>query len=312
MYGFEEGDLKTILSWMSLVILSRPNVADRWLATVRAHAPDALVVYDTVDLHWLREARRQALLTGSSEELAFTREIHKTRELERGLIEDADVTIVVSEVERLRVESHVPGASVRVIPNLNPVRHDVPGLERRAGLVFVGGFEHTPNVDATLVLVRDVMPRVWEALPDVKVTIVGPDPPAEVTELASPRVEVAGWVPRLDPILDRARAMVAPLTYGAGLKGKVTQALAAGLPVVTTPIGAEGLDAQDGSELLIGADADELASRTVRILSDDQLWEQLSQAGRVLAEETCSQRIVSERLGELLELAQARDPITAR
>jgi glycosyltransferase involved in cell wall biosynthesis len=177
-------------------------------------------------------------------------------------------------------------------------------------VVFVGGFEHPPNIDAALILVRDVMPLVWQELPGVKVTIVGPDAPAEISGLESKRVEVAGWVADLEAVLDVSRVMVAPLTYGAGLKGKVTQAFANGLPVVTTPVGAEGLGAEDGRELLIGTDAEELAAGVVRVLTDDVLWDQLSHAGRVLADARWAPRVVSERLGELLELAQARNSVT--
>ena len=127
-------------------------------------------------------------------------------------------------------------------------------------MLFIGGFEHSPNIDAAIRLVRGVMPRVWSELGDVPVTIVGGSTPPEVADWPRRRVEVAGWVPDVGPLFDAARAMVAPLSYGAGLKGKVTQSLADGLPVVTTPIGAEGLNAVDGEQLLIGAD-DQRAGR---------------------------------------------------
>ena len=110
-------------------------------------------------------------------------------------------------------------------------------------MLFVGGFEHPPNVDAALALVNDVMPLVWERLGDVPVTIAGSKPTPEVEALAGPNVEITGWVEDLQPLIDGARAMAAPLRYGAGMKGKVTQSLGAGLPVVTTPTGAEGLGA---------------------------------------------------------------------
>ena len=102
------------------------------------------------------------------------------------------------------------------------------------------------------------MPAVWRELGGVQVTIVGPHPPPEVQALASPLVDVTGWIEDLRPLLERARLMVAPLRYGAGMKGKVTQALATGLPVVTTPIGAEGLDGHDKECLLIADDPQEL------------------------------------------------------
>jgi glycosyltransferase involved in cell wall biosynthesis len=148
------------------------------------------------------------------------------------------------------------------------------------------------------------MPLVWRELPGVAVTIVGADPPPEISALDSPRVRVAGWVAALEPVLDSSRALVAPMTFGAGLKGKVTQALAVGLPVVTTPIGAEGLDATDGEQLLIGADPEAVAARVIRVMTDNDLWRRLSRAGQELAAERCSPTVMNERMRELLSEAQ--------
>jgi GT2 family glycosyltransferase/glycosyltransferase involved in cell wall biosynthesis len=313
LYGIEiPGDLERIVPGMSMVLLSRPQVAAHWLDLVRERAPDALVVYDTVDLHWLREARRATVAVGPGQrELVMTRKARAMRELELGLVRACDATIVVTDNERDQVLADVPDATVHVVPNVNRTREHVPGPEARTGVVFVGGFEHPPNLDAAVALVRDVMPLVWRELPEVPVTIVGSDPPPEVTSLAGPRVTVAGWVPDLEPLLDRSQALVAPLTYGAGLKGKVTQALASGLPVVTTPIGAEGLEATDGEELLIATAPADLAARVIRVLTDEQLWRQLSTSGRALASRTCSPSVMTARLGQLLDDAKALQPSAA-
>jgi GT2 family glycosyltransferase/2-polyprenyl-3-methyl-5-hydroxy-6-metoxy-1,4-benzoquinol methylase/glycosyltransferase involved in cell wall biosynthesis len=309
LYGVDpRTELTRIAPHLSLAILSRPEVAVRWLAMLREHAPDARLVYDTVDLHWLREARGAAARAGSDgEELVFTPKAAAMRELELGLIRASDATVVVTDSERDKVRADVPDAVVHVVPNVNPVRAQVPPAELRGGVLFVGGFEHPPNTDAALVLVREVMPLVWHELPDVVVTIVGADPPPEVAALEAPRVRVAGWVPDLDPLLDGARALVAPLTYGAGLKGKVTQALAVGLPVVTTPVGAEGLDAADGEQMLIGNDPEELAARVIRVLTDGALWTRLSTAGQTLAAGRCSPAVMGERVGQLLTSDQRPD-----
>ncbi len=289
---------------LSLAILSRPQVASHWLQLVRETAPTALIAYDTVDLHWVREARRAALAQGNgAQPPALDPKVKAMRELELALIRATDMTLVVTEEERRQVLSDEPEAVVEVLPNVNTVRITVPPAAERAGVVFVGGFEHPPNTDGALMLVREVMPLVWNRLGPVPVTIVGADPPPEVQRLASRLVSVAGWVHDLDPVLDGARALVAPLRYGAGMKGKVTQAMAAGLPVVTTPIGAEGLSAIDGEHLLIGGDARELAERVVRVLEDGELWQRLSRAGQQIATERFSAAVVNERLGELLERA---------
>nr|MDQ3935380.1 glycosyltransferase [Actinomycetota bacterium] len=290
-------ELATRVNDVSLVIVSRPQIAARYLDALRERLPRSQVVYDTVDLHFLREQRRADLGDGTPAKAAAL------RELELALIRASDRTIVISEPERDHVLAEVPDADLVVIPNANDVADRVPPPEGREGLIFVGGFQHTPNMDAVVVLVRDVMPLVWRELPDCRVTIVGPHAPPEIDALASERVHVAGKVEDLDALLDRSRATVAPLRFGAGMKGKVTQSLAAGLPVVTTPVGAEGLG--DDPPLLVADDPAALADAVVRICRDDELWLRLSRAGLAAAQAGWSRDVMRERVGELVAHARA-------
>jgi O-antigen biosynthesis protein len=307
-------ELATIGPRLSTVILSRPHAASRWLDVLREFAPAATIVYDTVDLHWLREARRAgrdtsaaALGNGHRSLDDLPPKARALRHLELAMVRAADVSLTVTEDERAQIEYDVPDADVRVVPNVHDVQSLVPPPEDRTGILFVGGFEHPPNVDAALHLVKDVMPEVWRELGDVRVSIVGAEAPAEVRALASPLVDVLGWVEDLQPLLDGSRLMLAPLRYGAGMKGKVTQCLAAGLPVVTTSIGAEGLLSQGGEdepneqEALLIADAPrDLAAHAVRLYSDSDLWRRLSSSGQELISELCSTEAVSSRIGLLL------------
>jgi O-antigen biosynthesis protein len=128
--------------------------------------------------------------------------------------------------------------------------------------------------------------------------------PPEVQALAATLVDVTGWVEDLRPLLEGSRLMVAPLRYGAGMKGKITQSLAAGLPVVTTPIGAEGLETHGEDGLLVASDAGELAAHTVRVYRDDELWRRLSSAGQTLIAERCSTERVVHDLRQLLDGAE--------
>jgi GT2 family glycosyltransferase/SAM-dependent methyltransferase/glycosyltransferase involved in cell wall biosynthesis len=303
-------ELATIGPRLTMAILSRPHPASRWLDVVREFAPGATIVYDTVDLHWLREARKSAVTASPSSALlgrnggfdpdSISPKASALRQLELAMIRAADVTMVVSELERAHVQRDVPDAKVAMVPTVHDVEPFAPPPEDRSGILFVGGFRHPPNIGAAIRLVNEVMPAVWRELGDVRVTIVGSDPPPEVRALASPRVDVAGWVEDLQPLLDRARLLVAPLGYGAGLKGKVTQCLAAGLPVVTTPVGAEGLDGLEDC-VLIAEEPAELAEHAVRLYRDDGLWRELSRAGQALIVEQCSPEVISGRLSSLLE-----------
>jgi GT2 family glycosyltransferase/SAM-dependent methyltransferase len=308
-------EMATLGPTLSTAILCRPHPSSQWLDTVREFAPRAMAVYDTVDLHWLREARRSSIADSPNANIAATNgnmdlasispKARALRELELAMMRAMDATIVVSDHERKQVERDVPGAKVMVIPTVHEVEPHVTPPENRAGILFVGGFEHIPNVDAAIRLVRDVMPAVWNELRDVRVTIAGSDPPPEVQELASPLVDVAGWVEDLQPLLERSRLMVAPLRFGAGLKGKVTQCLAEGLPVVTTTIGAEGLEVEDGESILIADDAGEIAARVVRAYRDDELWRRISRAGQSIVAAACSPQAIEGQMRLLLGEADA-------
>jgi GT2 family glycosyltransferase/SAM-dependent methyltransferase/glycosyltransferase involved in cell wall biosynthesis len=307
-------ELATIGPQLSTIILSRPHVASRWLDVLRQFAPAATIVYDTVDLHWLREARRGARdgwgMVASNGHRSLDElppKAQALRHLELAMVRASDVSLTVTQDERAQIQHDVPDADVRVVPNIHNVQPLVPPPEGRTGILFVGGFEHPPNVDAALHLVNDVMPAVWRELGDVRLSIVGADPPAEVRALASPLVDVLGWVEDLKPVLDGSRLMLAPLRYGAGMKGKVTQCLAAGLPVVTTLVGAEGLlrgddrDEPSKEEALLVADAPrDLAVHAIRLYHDADLWWRLSNSGQDLIGELCSTEVVSDRLGQLL------------
>jgi glycosyltransferase involved in cell wall biosynthesis len=200
----------------------------------------------------------------------------------------------------------VPDADVRVIPNANDVAEVVPPPDGREGLLFVGGFQHTPNLDAAIVLVREIMPLVWRELPECVLTIVGPHRPPEIDALASARVRVAGWVPDMTELLEGSRLMVAPLRYGAGMKGKVTQSLAAGLPVVTTTVGAEGLAIEPGEHMLVADHVDQIAADVIRLYRDDELWRRLSAAGQRAAEAGWSRPAMRACVDELVEAAAAQ------
>ena len=281
---------------LALVIASRPYVAARHLHIIREHAPEALVAYDTVDLHYLREKRR-----GRQEPKATSGLADGFRELEVALARATDVTVVVSEEEGRHLAEIAPDVSVRVVPNANEVPVNVPGPEGRSGLLFVGYFQHSPNVDAAFYLVHEVMPRVWRHRRDAVLTLVGSEMTPELKALESDRIEVAGWVHDLQPLLDNSLALVAPLRYGAGVKGKVTQSLAAGLPVVTTTIGAEGLQAGDGVELQIADDPDDFARRVVALHDDPALWLKLSANGQDLARRLWSPAVQRAAVKRLLD-----------
>jgi GT2 family glycosyltransferase/SAM-dependent methyltransferase len=303
-----EAAMREMSASVRLALLCRPESASRWMQPVRRYLPNARVVYDTVDLHWLREVRRDEARAGRSGGRARPGATAVAlREMETGLFRAADATVVVTDDEGRLVAADAPGKPIFVVPNVHRLRVPVPPLAQREGVLFIGGFEHPPNVEAAQRLIERLMPAVWERLGGVPLQIVGGSVPPQLRRAASGRVEITGWLPEVDPLLDRARVLVAPMTYGAGLKGKVTQAMAAGLPVVTTTIGAEGLAATDGHELLIADDDEGLAERVLQVLEDDALWDDLSAAGQDLVDRLCSPGVIQARLIALF--ASLRCPV---
>jgi GT2 family glycosyltransferase/SAM-dependent methyltransferase/glycosyltransferase involved in cell wall biosynthesis len=284
---------------LKLAILSRPTVAWRLLLVVREVTPDAHVVYDTVDLHYLREERR-SLARG---ELSPPALIRTFREMEMGLIRSCDDTITVSDEERQAVHAVVPDARITVIPTINRPLDHVSGPEGREGLMFLGGFRHPPNVDCAVHLVQQILPLVRKALgATIPVAIVGSHPTDEVQALAEVEgVEVAGFVENLTPYFQRHRLLAAPLRFGAGVKGKITHSMAAGLPVVTTTIGAEGLTAVNGEHLLVADDDAAFAAAIATLYRDDDLWRRLSSNAQALAQKRFEPQVARDALATILE-----------
>ncbi|MDQ4021681.1 MAG: glycosyltransferase, partial [Actinomycetota bacterium] len=266
---------------LTLAVLSRPQVAWKLLEELRMLAPRCLVGYDTVDLHFLRLQRQAELAASVGDEDGAARLAGKmaaSRELELGLVRAVDLTLVVSEHEQRLLHDLVPEADVRVLSNVHHPGGEVPGPQGRAGLLFVGSFDHLPNRDAVQWMVHDVLPLVHHRHPATVLHVVGSNPSSDVLELACDTVEVHGWVPDLMPLHQRCRLSVAPLRFGAGVKGKVGESMAAGLPTVCTPVAVEGMRLVNGHHVLVAADATGFADQVVTLLDDDALWCTISEA----------------------------------
>jgi glycosyltransferase involved in cell wall biosynthesis len=167
--------------------------------------------------------------------------------------------------------------------------------------VFVGSFLHPPNVDGVKWLVGEVMPVVFDKIPSMRVYIAGSDPTDEVLSLAGPGIEVLGWLPSLGFLYDKARVFVAPLRFGAGMKGKVGESLAHGLPVVTTEIGGEGMGLRHGYDVLVADDGREFAEHVIQLHEDEQLWARLARNGRTTVAERYSPQAVHGQLVDVLD-----------
>ena len=258
------------------VMVSRHYVASEFLPLLRAHAPQAKLIFDTVDLHYLRE-RRGAEVAG---ETALARAAERTRALELDVIAKSDVTLVVSDIERDLLRSDAPDAQVELLSNLHRIAGAGQPFAQRRDLVFVGGFRHPPNVDAVRWFVQEAFPSIHARLPDVRFHCIGSHTPPEIEALgALPGVIVHGHVADIDPYIDGGRIAIAPLRYGAGVKGKVNLSMAHGQPVVATSCAVEGMHLRDGEDVLVADDPQAFADAVVRLHEDEALWNALARNG---------------------------------
>lgn len=258
-----------------VIVLSRYYVATKYIACARRHAPQALLVLDTHDLHYLR-TRRLAELEGSR---ALAQGAQAMYEQEMDCIRRMDVTWVVSPVEQEVLAREVPQARVVVATNIHYPEEDVPPFACREGVVFVGGYRHPPNVDAALFYAREVAPHLRSLLPGVTTYLIGSNAPQVLQDLAGPGIEFVGFVPEIEPWFRRCRLSVSPLRYGAGVKGKINHSMSFGLPVVATTPSVEGMHLVDGEEILVADDPRAFAEAIARLYRDEALWNRLSAAG---------------------------------
>jgi glycosyltransferase involved in cell wall biosynthesis/2-polyprenyl-3-methyl-5-hydroxy-6-metoxy-1,4-benzoquinol methylase len=264
-----------------VIVVSRIDNFDHYRAVLERRAPRARVVLDTVDLHFLRE-QREAELRGSA---ALEARAEARREQELRAIREVDATLVVSDAEAQILAELCPTARVLVVSNIHAEQVSPAALSRRApgdarDVVFLGGYRHPPNVDAAVWLATEIFPLVRARRPDLRLVLAGSHPPAEVLSLAGPDVRVTGYVPDLDPLFASARLSIAPLRYGAGVKGKINTSMTYGVPVVATSLAAEGMHLTSEQDVLVADEPARLADAVVRLAGDDELWARLSESGR--------------------------------
>jgi O-antigen biosynthesis protein len=279
-----------------VVMLMRLDQGVRYLNSVRANCPQAKVIFNTVDLHYLREERRAMTDTGMADSAGARR----MKRLELDVVRGVDLTILISPIERELLAGEVPDARLCVIPLLRDIPGRGPGFADRRGAIFIGGFRHPPNLDAILWCCRQIWPKVQGELPDVELSIVGSYPSAEVMNLEAKGVHVLGYVEDIAPLFARTRLSIAPLRYGAGLKGKVVTSLGYGVPCVVTPVAAEGLGLADGEGIVVAADPDAFAAAVVHIHGHQDDWERLSMAGIEAVRRSFSLDANRPRLANLL------------
>jgi len=253
-------------------ILCRHTVANQYAGFVRRHAPAAKLIFDTVDLHFLRE-ERAAERSGNT---ALARQAETTRRHELALVKRADTTFVVSEYERDMLTRLLPGARVDLLSNIHEVHGRQAGYAGRRDLLFVGGFGHPPNADAMRWMAAEILPVLRRLDPEVSILVAGDVPDGERRTLEDAGLVMLGRVPDLTPLMNGMLASIAPLRFGAGVKGKVNMSMSHGLPVIGTTVAVEGMRLTDGVDVLVADDAAAIANAYSRLAEDETLWTGIS------------------------------------
>jgi glycosyltransferase involved in cell wall biosynthesis len=258
-----------------VVYLHRVSMALRYTALMRHFMPRARLIYSVADLHFLRLAR-QAAAEERHELLAASRQIQAA---EVTAARSADVVITHSSHEATVLSTLLPNANIQTVPWSIPQRPTSTAFAERRGVAFIGNYTHPPNLDAALWLVEEIMPLVLQLDPAIECVLVGSAMP-DLLRRPRPGIVALGHVDDLAEVFGRVRLTVAPLVYGAGVKGKVLESFAACVPCVCTPVASEGLDLPKFLQILIGREAEELAQIIHRLHSDESLNSECGHVGR--------------------------------
>lgn len=298
-------DINAVLSSgfsFDYALLYRYYVAQEVFRELKSRSPTTRILFANVDLHYLREMRAAA--TSNDQKGFFSSAITKAKELE--MFARADASFVHTEVEKNIVQEAMPEPlkNMVVLPWLSEIFDSAPAYSERADVMFLGNFPHVPNVDSIKFFVESIWPTLERALPgNARLLVVGNRPPPEVLAMASDRIVVTGYVEDLSPYFSSSRVFVAPLRYGAGIKGKLIMALAHGVPSIATSVAAEGIGSNRCNHLVVADDPDEFAECVLRVYQDEPKWTELREAGLAFVRDNYSREAASKLCAEALRIA---------
>lgn len=271
----------------SMVLFDRFMMEEQFGWRVAKQCPNALRILDTEDLHSLRKVRQEAIKKGVtfSEDQLVDSEIAK-REI--AAIYRCDLSLIISthEMRLLQETFKIDKSLLLHVPFfLDPISEETQAnwksYEERTHFVSIGNFIHAPNLDATIQLKKEIWPQIREQLPKAELHIYGSYPSQQVMEFHNPKKGffVHGFVEDAQEMIGNAKVVLAPLRFGAGIKGKLTDAMLCGTPSVTTAIGAEGMHGDLPWNGFVATDIHAFVSKAVQLYSEKETWQQAQQNG---------------------------------
>ncbi|XOV89484.1 MAG: glycosyltransferase [Pseudomonadota bacterium] len=280
------GFLRERLNDFAAVYIIRFGVAELVIDDIKRFAPALPILFNNADLHFLRELRGAISNGATPEALAGAL---ATRERELAVCRKVDAVLCYNQLEHLVIESHLMQAqNYQLTPWV--LEEKAPGGDwsEREGLLFLGNFHHTPNLQGLMFLVQEVMPLLAAQRPDIHLFVYGSNMPAQLWDLATDNVTICGFAENLDTVFHHHRVFVAPLLSGAGIKGKVLEAMAYGLPAVVTDIAAEGTSLTDQVSALIANAPAEWPEAIKDLYDNAPLWRRIAENQRAIAAEQYS------------------------
>jgi hypothetical protein len=251
-----------------------PNTLKNYLDRVSEFLPKAKSIFDMVDIHFLRYQRAIEI---DPNRISLIKRYKKYFTIETKLAKKVDFVIAISDKEKAFMSDYLPNNEIVTISNVHypKVKQvDIPTFDDRENLLFIGS-SHAPNIDAVHYLYNEIMPLVWAKLPHIKVQIIG-SVNKEINSITHENIEFLGFVENVAPYFLNSKVMIAPLRYGAGVKGKVGQAFEFYLPVVTTSIGAEGMFLENEIHAMIADNPTDFANKIIEVYTQNEVWEKLS------------------------------------
>ena len=282
----------------TLVLFDRFITEEQFAWRVTQSCPKALKILDTEDLHFLRKARQQALknATDVKDSNLFT----ETAKREIASILRCDLSLIISEFEmKLLTDTFaVPKEILYYLPFMVtklPDSSNFPEFEQRTNFMTIGNLLHGPNVDSVLYLKKEIWPLIKKQLPQAQLYIYGNYAPQHILELHNQKqgFYIMGWADSVAHVMQKARVCLAPLRFGAGLKGKLLDAMLYGTPGVTTSIGAEGMYGDLPMPGVIADTPERFAEHSVAIYSNKIKWQENAQRGVEIIKERYNSKAIS-------------------
>ncbi|MBN1006362.1 glycosyltransferase [Amphritea sp. ZJ14W] len=277
--------LETRLQEMDAVYITRYHIAKDYIPYIRENSR-AKIIFNNADLHFLREMR--AALKGEKDQLLLEKALN-TREQELSVCRQVDAILCYNATEHAVITSHILEADkLHITPWVLEQKPKGPEFDERNGIAFLGGFNHTPNGEAVEYLVNDIMPLLAKQRPDITLYVYGSNMPEAYKEMETDNVRMVGFAESLDGVYHDHRVFIAPLLSGAGIKGKVLESMAYGLPTVLTEVAAEGTGLTHGISTLIAQEPQEWVDAIIRLYDDQLLWNKFAENSHTLVAEKYS------------------------